>query len=193
VLVFVARDCPISNGYAPAIQRLCREYASRGVRCTLVYEGRENTPSAIREHLQEYGYSRLRPPGYGGQTDIDTIADGEGRIARRAGASVTPEAIVVDTRGAIRYRGRIDNRYAALGKPRRHVTSHDLRDALEAVLAGRPVARARSTALGCYITSGKSGREADESPHAAHPRSDHRCHTRCRCHSDCVDGTGPTA
>jgi hypothetical protein len=158
VLVFVARDCPISNGYAPAIQRLCREYASRGVRCTLVYEDRENTPSAIREHLQEYGYSRLRPPGYGGQADIDTIADGDGRIARRAGASVTPEAIVVDTRGAIRYRGRIDNRYAALGKPRRHVTSHDLRDALEAVLAGRPVARARSTALGCYITSGKSGR-----------------------------------
>ena len=148
VLVFVARDCPISNGYAPAIQRLCRDYAARGIRCTLVYEDREATPAAIRAHLLEYGYE-----------DIETLVDGDGRIARRAGATVTPEAVVVDMRGTIRYRGRIDNRYAALGKPRRHVTSHDLRDAVEAVLAKRTVQRPRTTALGCYITSERPGRE----------------------------------
>ncbi len=148
VIVFIGRDCPISNGYAPAIQRLCRDYAARGVRCTLVYEDREATPAAVREHLREYGYK-----------DIETSVDGDGRIARRAGATVTPEAVVVDTQGTIRYRGRIDNRYAAVGRPRRHVTSHDLRDAVEAVLAKRPVQRPRTTALGCYITSERPGRE----------------------------------
>jgi hypothetical protein len=59
--------------------------------------------------------------------------------------------VVLDATGEIRYRGRIDNRYEALGRPRRVVTIRDLRDALDAVLAGRPVARPETTALGCYI------------------------------------------
>ena len=53
--------------------------------------------------------------------------------------------------GAIRYRGRIDNGYADLGKPRQHVTSHDLRVSLDAVLAGRQVPAPETDALGCYI------------------------------------------
>jgi hypothetical protein len=59
---------------------------------------------------------------------------------------------VLDTRGAIKYRGRIDNFYAALGKPRQRATSHDLRNALAAVVAGRTVEPPRTEALGCYIT-----------------------------------------
>ena len=53
----------------------------------------------------------------------------------------------------MKYRGRIDNQYAALGKPRRVVTVHDLRDALDAVLAGRPVANPETEAFGCFIAS----------------------------------------
>lgn len=147
LLVFIASDCPVSNAYAPEIQRICRDYAGRGVRCTLVYEDPGITPGAVRAHLAEYGY--------GG---IDTRIDASGAIARKLGATVTPEAAVVDTRGAIRYRGRIDNFHAALGKPRQQVTSRDLRDALDAVVANRTVARPRTPAIGCYITTGQSGR-----------------------------------
>jgi len=148
VLVFVASDCPISNAYAPEIQRICRDYAGRGVRCALVYEDPGITTEAVRAHLAEYGYG-----------SIDTRIDRAGTIARSVGATVTPEAIVVDPSGTIRYRGRIDNFYAALGRPRQQVTAHDLRDALDAVLSGRTVERPRTTAVGCYIASGQPGRK----------------------------------
>jgi hypothetical protein len=64
--------------------------------------------------------------------------------------------VVVDRAGSIRYSGRIDNFYAALGRPRQRVTEHDLRDALDAVLAGRPVPRPRTDAVGCHIVDPKS-------------------------------------
>jgi hypothetical protein len=142
VLFFVSSDCPISNGYAPDIQRLCREYAPRGVKCSLAYEDVAIAAAAVRTHLDEFRYQGM----------IAAI-DGNRALARHAGVSVTPEAVLIDSNGEIRYRGRIDNRYVDFGKPRRVVTAHDLRDALEAVLAGKPVPHPETTAVGCYITS----------------------------------------
>jgi hypothetical protein len=146
VIVFVATDCPISNGYAPEIQRTCRDYSARGVRCSLVYEDANIDAPGVRRHLIAYGYH-----------DVAAVIDRSGALARRAAARVTPEAVVVDRRGEIRYRGRIDNFYAALGKPRRRATTHELRDALDAVLAGTPVRVPRTEALGCYITPTGAG------------------------------------
>jgi len=146
VLFFIATDCPISNSYAPEIQSICRDYSSRGVDCSLIYEDVDLLPTpgqldnAVRKHLQEYRYST-----------IPVVVDRSRAIARRAKASVTPEAVVVERGGKIRYRGRVDNFYAALGKTRRQVTEHDLRAALDAVLAGQRVPKAETEALGCYI------------------------------------------
>ena len=53
--------------------------------------------------------------------------------------------------GEVEYRGRIDNRYEQLGRERRVVTVRDLRDALDAVLTGRPVARPATEPVGCFI------------------------------------------
>ncbi len=144
---FVATDCPVSNSYAPEIQRICREYGPRGVECALIYEDVDTHPSTaqldqlVRTHLQEYGYA-----GFTAVVDRDRAA------ATHAKASITPQAFVIDRSGEIRYRGRIDNLYAALGKTRQQVTSHDLRDALDAVLAGRKVPHPETEALGCFIT-----------------------------------------
>src|SRR5262245_7421540 len=52
VIFFLATDCPISNGYAPEIQRVCRDYAGRGVSCTLIYEDVETSASAMRVQVQ---------------------------------------------------------------------------------------------------------------------------------------------
>jgi hypothetical protein len=150
VLFFVQSDCPISNGYAPEIQRICRAYAGRGVSCHLVYEDVEigaagSFDAAARTHLREFRYERM-----------SAVVDRTRVIARHAGATITPQAVVVDGTGSIRYSGRIDNRYAALGRPRQHVTEHDLRDALDALLAGRPVSRPRTEALGCHIVDPSS-------------------------------------
>jgi thiol-disulfide isomerase/thioredoxin len=146
-IFFVATDCPISNWYAPTIQQVCREYAARGVDCTLVYEDLDlgATPSRleadVRTHLREYRYGTM-----------PAAVDRARAIAKRARATVTPQVVLVDRGGAIRYRGRIDNAYADLGKPRQHVTSHDLRVSLDAILDGRPVPTPETEALGCYIT-----------------------------------------
>ena len=143
---FVATDCPISNWYAPTIQQVCRDYAARGVDCTLVYEDVDlgAKPSAldaaVRTHLNEYRYG-----------SIMATVDRTRAVAKRARATVTPSVVLVDRAGTIRYRGRIDNGYAELGKPRQHVTSHDLRVSVDAVLAGRPVPTPETEALGCYI------------------------------------------
>ncbi len=70
---------------------------------------------------------------------------------KATGAEITPTAVIVRPDASIAYRGRIDNFYADFGKQRRTVTEHDLRDALAAVLAGKPVARPETKPVGCYI------------------------------------------
>jgi hypothetical protein len=151
---FIATDCPISNWYAPTIQQVCRDYAARGVDCTLIYEDVDlgTTPAAldatVRTHLREYRYESMT-----------AAVDRTRVVARRVKATITPQVVLIDSSGAIRYHGRIDNAYADLGKPRRHVTSHDLRVSLDAVLAGRPVPKPETEALGCYITDPASLRQ----------------------------------
>ena len=146
-LFFIATDCPISNWYAPTIQQVCRDYAARGVGCTLVYEDVDlgATPAVldaeIRGHLREYRYGSMK-----------AAVDRTRLVAKQAKATVTPSVALVDGSGIVRYRGRIDNAYADLGKPRQHVTSHDVSVSLDAMLAGRPVPTPETEALGCYIT-----------------------------------------
>lgn len=147
VLFFVSRDCPMSNGYAPEIQQLCAEYAAKGVQCLLVYEDEGLDAAGVRAHLAEYRYDRASPSSGA----MPAAIDASGTVAAHARATITPQAVLVDRRGSIRYRGRIDNRYASFAKPRQQVTEHDLRDAIEAVLADRPVARADTEAIGCAI------------------------------------------
>ena len=129
VLFFVATDCPISNSYAPEIQRICGAYEARGIGCALIYEEARLTADDARKHLDQYRYRRM--PG---------AIDRDGALAAAVHASVTPEAVVGDRHGAIRYRGRIANPHAALGRPRQVVTTQHPHDALNAVAAGRPVA-----------------------------------------------------
>lgn len=140
VLVFLATDCPVSNGYAPEVQRVCAAYGARGVQCVLVYEDPGLTAAAARAHLAEYRYGTMT-----------AALDSDGRVAARAGATVTPEVAIVDRLGTVRYRGRIDNKYVAIGRERRTVTVHDLTDALDAVLANRPVAMSHTEPVGCVL------------------------------------------
>ena len=143
VLLFVTSDCPISNRYAPELQRLCADYRTKGVSCALVYEDAAIDPAAVRSHGETFGYR-----------DIPAVIDTGHAVAAATKATVTPQAVVVAAGGRVEYRGRIDNRYEELGKPRRVVTAHDLRDALDDILAGRAVARPATEAVGCFIPFG---------------------------------------
>jgi hypothetical protein len=139
VLIFVSVECPVSNRYAPEIQRLYRDFAPKGVRFTLVYPNPSDEMAVIQKHLSEYNL----PPV--AQRDPDH------RLVKNAQATVTPEAVVFDSKERVVYQGRIDDRFVELGRERPAATQHDLRNALNAVLAGKRVETARTQAVGCFI------------------------------------------
>ncbi len=64
---------------------------------------------------------------------------------------MTPEVALFDAAGRLAYLGRIDDRYVDFGVDRPAPATHDLAEALDAVLAGRPVAVPRTHAVGCAI------------------------------------------
>lgn len=142
VLIFVRSDCPISNRYAPELQRLYREYSPRAA-FYLVYPDRAETAEGIQKHMAEYGYT------------FGALRDPDFSLVKLAKAHVTPEAAVISASGELLYHGRIDDRYVDFGKFRTEPTTHDLEDALQAVLAGKPVKVASTHAIGCFLADVK--------------------------------------
>ncbi len=139
VYVFLSNDCPVANRYAPEIRRIARKFEGKGVRFWMVHPLEGETLASIREHAELYEL-----PG-------TVVRDDGGTLARHMGITVTPEVAVVDQESRILYRGRIDDRYPALGQKRNRPTRRDLNDALAAVLAGEPVAVPRTKAVGCVL------------------------------------------
>jgi hypothetical protein len=141
VLVFTMQDCPIANSYVPTLNKLFNEYQPRGVRLLLVHIDPQLTNEAARKHAEDY------------QIEAPVVVDRQHSWVDRAGANKSPEVVVFSPTGQILYSGRIDDRYAGYGKRRAHVSSNDLRDAIDAILAGRPVAQPKTEAIGCFIPS----------------------------------------
>jgi hypothetical protein len=139
VLFFIRPDCPISNSYAPEITRLKSRYGPEKVNFYLVYTLRDLTPAAVRDHMKEY---ILTGPA---------LIDRTHGLVKAAGATVTIEAAVIGREGKLIYRGRIDDLYAGLGKPRTVTTTHELRDALDALIQGKETVVTRTKAVGCTI------------------------------------------
>ena len=141
VLLFIRTDCPISNRYAPEIQRLYQSYHRQGIEFRLVYTESALDSAAVTRHKSEYG---LTLP-----SEIDT---GHAYL-RKAKVTVTPEAAVF-AGSEMLYRGRIDDLYPALGQSRRQASIHDLEEVLRALAAGQKPAPRFTRATGCAIESG---------------------------------------
>jgi hypothetical protein len=139
VLLFVRTDCPITNRYAPELRRIADQFSRSPVDFFLVYSGKTETASAVREHLREYMF-----PGR-------AILDPQHQLAERAHATVAPEAAVFDRTGSLQYLGRIDDRWISFGRSRPQATAHDLQAALTAVLEGKVPAAQRTRAIGCSL------------------------------------------
>lgn len=151
VTLFVDSDCPVSNRYAPEIQRLYSRYAPRGVGFWLVYPDPDISAESIRTHMSEYGY------------DFPALRDLHHSLVRRANALVTPEAGIFLADGTLVYHGRIDNRYVDLTQRRAKATQRDVENVLDALLAGKSVDSSWNPApgrslktmsepgVGCYI------------------------------------------
>ena len=137
VLLFVRTDCPVSNRYAPLIQRISSQYGAK-VAFWLVYPGKTTSAEKIRQHESDYGYK------------LPALRDPQHALAREAHAQVTPEAAVFDANHRLVYHGRIDNLYEDVGRARPAATTHELEDAIQAVL-NRKAPPPNTPAVGCYI------------------------------------------
>lgn len=139
VLLFVLQDCPICNGYAPQIERLAAQFGPKGVPFYLIHVDPTLTRDAARKHAESYGYL------------IPVMIDSKHELVTQLGVVAVPTAVVLGTDAAVKYQGRIDDQYVAIGKARNVTTSHDLRDAIAATLEGKPVKQSRTRAVGCAV------------------------------------------
>lgn len=138
VLCFLGTECPLARLYGPRLQRLSADFAARGVQFIGINSNLQDSMEELKEYVRQHGI------------EFPVAKDFDRRVAISAGATRTPEVFVVDLAGQIRYQGRIDDQYQP-GLSRSEAAQHDLRDALEQLLAGQPVARPKTTAVGCLI------------------------------------------
>ncbi|HEU5231925.1 MAG TPA: redoxin family protein [Terriglobales bacterium] len=140
VLIFVRTDCPISNRYAPTLQKLRARYAEKAT-FWLVYPDKAESAAAIKRYLHDYNYKQ-----------ISAVRDPEHALVKLAHAQITPEAAVFNANSRLVYRGRIDNWFQGFGHARPQPTTHDLEDAIQAAIEGKPIAVAETQAIGCFIS-----------------------------------------
>jgi hypothetical protein len=138
--LFVLEDCPISRRLAPEFGRICSTYSARGVACTLVFPDPQTTAAQAQSFQKLFSLE-----------SIPYQLDSTHHLVRRAGATITPEAALFDARSQLLYLGRLDDSHVSWTQSR-PATRHDLRNALDAALAGRPVPAPRTKAIGCYIS-----------------------------------------
>ena len=137
VLVFVRTDCPLSNRYAPLVQRISSQYAAKAA-FWLVYPAKSDFAERIRLHHSDYGYK------------LPALRDPQHVLARQAQVQVTPEAAVFDANHHLLYHGRIDDLYQDFGRARRAATTHELEDAIQAAFSGK-TPPPNTPGVGCYI------------------------------------------
>ena len=138
VLVCLSIDCPISNEYMPTINEIALAYRKRGVN----FIGINPNGGQSLEQMADYARQHSLP--------FPFVKDAGGKVSRRLLYSVTPEVRVFDDAGKLVYSGRIDDRYRRGGATDKEVAK-DLENALEEVLAGKPVSASRTRPIGCPI------------------------------------------
>jgi thiol-disulfide isomerase/thioredoxin len=152
-LFFVATECPISNRYAPEINRIASEYSTRNVLFYAVHSDPDLKAEAAQLHALDFGYK------------FTVLLDPEQMMASRMGVTLTPTAVILSPQGKVLYRGRIDNRYLDFGKYRDTGIKPDLRLALDAILAGKAVAEPVTKSIGCGLPPPAVNQQKGEHEH----------------------------
>ena len=134
VLIFMATKCPVSNAYNERMEKLAQDFKARGINVIGINSNVAESAAAVKAHATQ------------NNLNFTILKDPANKIADRLGATVTPEAYFLDGNNKLIYHGRIDN-----AKEVTQVSSSELRDAIEATLAGKPVTKTTANAFGCTI------------------------------------------
>jgi peroxiredoxin len=139
VVVFTCLSCPVARAYEERILTLAREYAPQGVQTVAIMSNDtsikpDDSTDKLKKRVEEMKY----PFVY--------LVDSTQQVAKDFGAKVTPHVFVFDADRKLAYRGRIDDE----ADPTK-VKNRDLRAALDALVAGKPVTMAETKEFGCSI------------------------------------------
>lgn len=146
VLFFVTTDCPVGNSYVPEMNRIRDSYAPQDVIFFAVQAETSVTPAEVAQYAAEYHYR------------FPLLIDSKQVLVRLTGATITPQAAVLTGDSKLLYLGRIDNRVEDFGQQRLRATHADLREALDAVLAGKPIPHPFTKSIGCAINRVAEGK-----------------------------------
>ncbi len=138
VLIFLGVECPLGNLYMPRLEELSKAYADKKVKFIGINSNAGESSEAIAKHAKEFGVT------------FPILRDKSNLVADLALAQRTCEAIVLDGTAVIRYRGAIDDQYG-LGTRKPRAEHNYLTDAIDEVLAGKPVKVAATEVAGCPI------------------------------------------
>ena len=134
VIIFVATECPVSNAYNSRMEDLYNEYSSKDIAFLGINSNKAESVEMIKEHAEENDLT------------FTILKDANNLVADEFDASFTPEVYVLNRNFEIQYHGRIDN-----SKNEDDVTTKDLENALNEILAGKEVTTKATKAFGCSI------------------------------------------
>ena len=140
LVIFTCDHCPFARGWEGRIVELGNAYVKKGVGVILI---NANDPS---EH-EEDGFAGMQARAKSANMQIPYVVDETSNVARAFGATVTPEVFLFDRHGKLAYHGAVDDNRKEPDK----VQNRYLKDALEAVVSGKPPALSDTKSLGCSI------------------------------------------
>ena len=138
VLVFLDTACPVATRYLPTLNELHAEAEARGVSLYGILSNPAITWRESVDFVNDFGVA------------FPVILDSAGDLALRLGPRVMSESFVISTADRVVYRGRIDDRFAAVGRLRTRIASHDLRTVIEALGGGSQPEPSETEAIGCF-------------------------------------------
>jgi len=141
LVIFMCNHCPYVKHIADHLAQLAKEYQAKGVaivgiNANDVQNYPDDSPEKMREEVKRRGYT------------FPYLYDETQEVAKAYHAACTPDFFLFDRERRLVYRGQLDDSRPSNGLP---VTGKDLRAALDAVLAGRPVPSEQKPSLGCNI------------------------------------------
>ena len=135
VVIFDATRCPYAIGYKGRVAEMGKEYAAKGVAFVTINSNKTEAAAEVAEDAKKNGFG------------FPVLKDEGNKVADLYAARKTPEVYVLSPAGTLLYHGRIDETH----EDPKNVKSPDLRNALDAILAGKPVPAAETKAFGCSI------------------------------------------
>lgn len=149
VIIFTANHCPTAQVYEGRIIQMVNDYKDKGVAFVGISS---NNPDALR--LDEYGYTDIgdsfddmKQRAKDKNFNFPYLYDGDTQVVATAyGAIATPHVFILDKERKLRFAGRIDD-----GENIKKVTTHDTRNAIDALLAGKKVPVETTKVFGCSI------------------------------------------